>query len=110
MAGMGIMAAYGMSIIRIRTRTTAWIMPATGVRPPFFTLAAVRAMAPVAGMPPKRAEAIFPAPWAASSILERCFPLIMPSATTQESRDSMAARIAMVKASGRAVWIISKLN
>ena len=36
MAGMGIMAAYGMSIIRIRTRTTAWIMPATGVRPPFF--------------------------------------------------------------------------
>ena len=36
MAGMGILAAYGMSIIRIRTRTTAWIMPATGVRPPFL--------------------------------------------------------------------------
>ena len=33
-----------------------------GVRPPFFTLAAVRAMAPVAGMPPNRADAILPAP------------------------------------------------
>ena len=28
-------------------------MPATGVRPPFLTLVAVRAIAPVAGMPPK---------------------------------------------------------
>ena len=40
----------------------------------------------VAGIPPNRAETILPAPWATSSVLERCFPPIMPSATTQESR------------------------
>ena len=33
--------------------------------------AAVRAMAPVAGMPPNSAEVMFPAPCAISSILER---------------------------------------
>lgn len=30
-----------------------WTIPAIGVRPPFFTLAAVLAIAPVAGIPPK---------------------------------------------------------
>ena len=39
---------------------------------PFLMLAAVRAMAPVAGIPPNRAEALFPTPWATSSILELC--------------------------------------
>ena len=32
--------------------------------------AAVRAMAPVAGMPPNMAEAALPTPWATSSMLE----------------------------------------
>ena len=71
-------------------------MPAMGVRPPAFTLAAVRAMAPVAGMPPKSTEAMLPTPWATSSMLARWCPLIIESATTQDSSDSMAARMAMV--------------
>ena len=44
---------------------------AAGVRPPAFTLAAVRAMAPVAGMPPNSTEAMLPMPWATSSVLAR---------------------------------------
>ena len=39
-----------------------WAIPAIGVRPPLRTLAAVLAMAPVAGIPPKKPEKIFPRP------------------------------------------------
>ena len=42
---------------------------------------AVRAMAPVAGMPPNRAEPMLPAPWASSSRFERWRKPVMPSAT-----------------------------
>ena len=37
-------------------------IPAIGVTPPFFTFAAVLAIAPVAGIPPNIPDAIFPAP------------------------------------------------
>lgn len=76
------------------------IDPAVGVRPPFLIFAAVLAIAPVAGIPPKSAEAIFPAPCAISSVSERCLLLIMPSATTQERSDSIAASTAIVNAFG----------
>ena len=75
-------------------------MPATGERAPARTLVAVRASAPVAGSPPKRAEATFATPWAMSSQLERCRPPIMPSATTADSSDSTPARKAIVNALG----------
>ena len=42
-------------------------MPATGVRAPARMLVAVRAMAPVAGSPPKSGEAMLAMPWAISS-------------------------------------------
>ena len=46
-------------------------MPATGVRPPDLMLAAVRAIAPVAGRPPNRPDARLAMPWPTSSWLER---------------------------------------
>ena len=110
MVGIGIIPAYGISTTSTITRVIEWTIPATGVRTPFLMFAAVRAMAPVAGIPPNNAEAMFPAPCATNSISERCFPLIMPSATTQESRDSIAARIAMVNAFGIAACTISKFT
>lgn len=76
------------------------IMPATGHRPPDRTLVAVRASAPVAGKPPKSAEAMLAAPCATSSQLERCRLPIMPSATTADSSNSTPAKKAMVKALG----------
>ncbi len=76
-------------------------MPAIGVRPPFLILAAVLAIAPVAGIPPNSADPMLPIPCATSSILERCLELIILSATTQDNRDSIAARMAIVNASGR---------
>ena len=78
--------------------STACVMPATGVRPPFLTLVAVRAMAPVAGMPPKRPDAMLAMPWATSSTLDLWRLPIMPSATTAESSDSIAASSATVTA------------
>ena len=73
---------------------------------PFLILAAVLAIAPVAGIPPNRAEAIFPSPCATNSVSERCLPLIILSATTQDKRDSMAASTAMVNAFGIADFTI----
>ena len=74
------------------------VIPAIGVRPPFLTFAAVLAMAPVAGIPPKRPEKMFPRPCPINSALDLCVSPIIPSDTTAESRDSIPARIAMVNA------------
>jgi hypothetical protein len=68
------------------------------VRPPLFTFVAVRAIAPVAGIPPTSALAMFATPCPTSSMLERWRPPIIPSATTAERSDSTPPSIAMVSA------------
>ena len=95
---IGINAAHRPAASVITSSVSACTMPATGVRPPFLTFVAVRAMAPVAGMPPKIGDAMFATPCATSSMFERWRPPIMPSATTAESSDSIAASSAIVKA------------
>ena len=92
-------------------RTTACTIPATGVFPAIVDVRIVRAIAPVTGIPPKRGTTIFAAPWAINSVLELCLSPVTPSATVAESKDSMAPRMAIVKAEGRRRFIISyKLN
>ena len=76
-------------------------IPATGPRAPARTLVAVRAMVPVTQNPPKRGEAMFAAPCATSSQLERCRRPLMESATTAESRLSMPPSSAKESAVGR---------
>src|SRR5450755_4531522 len=73
-------------------------MPAMGVLPPFLTLVAVLAMAPVAGIPPNMEEKILATPCATSSIFERWLPPIIPSATTALNNDSIAPKSAIVNA------------
>ena len=51
---IGIYDAYGIKNNNINNKVNACTIPATGVLPPFFTLAAVLAIAPVAGIPPKK--------------------------------------------------------
>ena len=60
--GIGIIPANGIRTTSTMTSVTEWTIPATGVRPPFLILAAVLAIAPVAGIPPNSADAILPAP------------------------------------------------
>lgn len=69
---------------------------------------AVRAIAPVAGIPPNNGVIIFATPCATNSIFDRCLPPIIPSATTAESKDSIAARIAIVVAGPIKFLIIAK--
>ena len=69
-----------------------------GVLPPFLTLVAVRAIAPVTGKPPKSGVIIFAAPWAINSIFDLWRLPIIPSATTAESSASMAPSKAIVVA------------
>ena len=60
----------------------------------------VRAIAPVAGIPPKKGTTIFAIPCAISSVLELCLSEITPSATIADNNDSIAPSIAIVKAAG----------
>ena len=106
-------AARGMNrVVRPRKTSTSstvieWTIPATGVRPPFFTFVAVRAMAPVTGMPPNSPDPMLPMPWATSSMFDLCRVPIIPSATTAESSDSIAASKAIVTAEGNSSRILS---
>ena len=95
---MGISPAHRPKNKAMSNSVTEWVMPATGVRPPFLTFVAVRAIAPVAGIPPNSGDAMFATPCATSSMLERCRPPIMPSDTTAERSDSTAPSRAIVNA------------
>ena len=88
--------------------TRVCTIPATGVFPPLFMLAIVRAIAPVAGIPPKNGTTIFATPWPISSVLELWRSPITPSATIAESRDSIAPNIAIVNATGARFCIVEK--
>ena len=68
---IGMSAAHRPKKSVMTSSVTEWIIPATGVRPPFFTFVAVRAMAPVAGMPPNIGETMLATPCATSSMFER---------------------------------------
>ena len=71
---------------------------------------AVLAMAPVAGIPPKIGEAMFATPCAINSMFESCLEPIIPSATTAESKDSIAASTAIEIAVGKSVVIVFMLK
>eukprot|EP01022_Parablepharisma_sp_SALTPOND_P012225 TRINITY_DN1566_c0_g2_i1.p1 TRINITY_DN1566_c0_g2~~TRINITY_DN1566_c0_g2_i1.p1 ORF type:complete len:1815 (-),score=421.25 TRINITY_DN1566_c0_g2_i1:71508-76952(-) len=105
----GMYEARSASSSTKASSTPAWMMPAMGENAPARMLVTVRAIAPVAGMPPKSTEPMLAAPCAESSTLELCVSPVMPSATTAESRDSIPASRAMVSASGRRVWMRSKV-
>ena len=100
---MGMSLTHWPKKSMISSNVTEWVMPARGVLPPFLTLVAVLAMAPVAGMPPKMGVRMFAIPCAISSVLDRCLPPIMPSATTAESSDSIPPSRAMARA-GEKYW------
>ena len=104
---IGIYCASGIRKRKISSSTTAWMTPATGVRPPLLILVIVRAMAPVAGMPPNRGVTTLAIPWATSSWLELCLSPVTPSATVADSSDSMAPSTAMVIAAGSSPFIPS---
>ena len=110
MVGMGIKLARGIKNSSTSSSTTECTIPAMGVLPPLLMFAAVRAIAPVAGIPPKNTEAMLPRPCATSSALGLWRESIIVSATTQERSDSMAAKMAMVKASGKTASILPVLK
>jgi hypothetical protein len=84
-------------------RNTECSIPDTGPRAPARTLVAVRAIVPVTQMPPNSADPILASPCATSSQFERCLRPVMPSATTADSRDSIAPSNANAIASGSTV-------
>ena len=79
-------------------RVNECTIPAMGDFPPLFTFAEVRAMAPVAGSPPKNGQTMLATPCATSSVLLSWRSPVKPSATTAESSDSMAPSTAIAVA------------
>ena len=100
MAESGSQESKGASTSRARITSTEWTTAETGDVAPARTLAAERAMAAVAVMPPKNGAIIFPSPWPTSSLLALCLVPVMPSSTTAQSSDSIAPNIAIEKAAG----------
>ena len=95
---MGINFAHLPNKSIINSSVIEWTIPEIGVRPPIFTLVAVLAIAPVAGIPPKKGVTILATPCAISSVLDLWFPSIILSETTAESKDSILPNRAMVMA------------
>ena len=96
----GMCSASGAATSTIASSVSACTMPATGDVAPARMLVTVRAMVPVAGMPPKNGTIMLAAPWAISSWLGSCFlwcgSVASWSATRAHSSDSMAPSNAMV--------------
>src|SRR5205085_9969265 len=88
----------------------ACTIPATGEVAPERILVAVRAIAPVAGMPPKKGTKRFARPWANSSTSGLWRSPLMLSATTAERRLSIAANMATVQADGNSGRMRSARN
>ena len=95
-AASGTWAASGAAISTIASKVAACTMPASGDAAPERTLVVVRAMVPVAGMPPKNGVMKLATPCAINSWLGSWRSSIMPSATRAHSSDSIAHSSAMV--------------
>ena len=96
-------------IITILNKAIELIIAETGLFAPFFILVAVLTIAPVTGIPPIAAEAIFAKPCPTSSVFELCLSFVIPSATTADKSDSIPAKTAIVIDAGIKDLISSKL-
>ncbi len=97
---IGRWPSTGARVSTASSRKSEWNRAANGERAPLRTLVAVRAIAPVAAMPPKKGATRLPRPWATSSASGSWRRRIMASATTAESSDSIAPRKAIAMADG----------
>ncbi|MEY4074753.1 MAG: hypothetical protein RJA29_2110, partial [Pseudomonadota bacterium] len=80
-----------------------------GLVAPLFTLVTVRAMVPVAGMPPKKGVMKLAMPWAISSWLASWRSPIIWSAMRAHKSDSMAPSMARVEAGINKCWAVAQL-
>ncbi len=103
----GIKLANGAATSINKRINSACKMPEIGLRAPVLTLVAVRAIVPVTQKPPNMLDIMFAAPCATSSQLDLCLRPVIPSATTADSRDSIAPSIANDRALGRTSSIFS---
>ena len=98
MLANGIWDANGANSNSVSSTNKPWMTPDILETAPDLILVAVRAIAPVAGIPPKNGVTIFAIPCPISSLLLLCFVPDMASATTAESNDSIPPNTAIAKA------------
>ena len=96
-AASGTYSASGAATSTITSSVNACTMPAIGLFPPARMFVTVRAIVPVAGMPPKIGATMLATPCAINSWFESCFgPSVRLSAMRAHSSDSMAPSNAIV--------------
>src|SRR5699024_7385405 len=84
--------------------------PDQGLTAPLLMFVAVRAIAPVAGIPPNKGVMILAKPCPNNSLFDRCCFPVMPSATTAESKDSIPPSMAITKAGCQRYSSLSNVN
>ena len=99
-----------MATRKITSSTSACTKPATQVRAPLLMLVIVRAMAPVAGMPPNSGATMLARPCPTNSWFESCRSPVTPSATVAESKLSIAPSTAMTSAVGSSLLRVEKVK
>ena len=109
-AASGTFMARGAATSTMANSVSACTMPATGLVAPLLMLVTVRAIVPVAGMPPKNGATKFATPWPMSSWLGSWRSSVMPSATRAHSRDSIAPSRAMVSVGPTSCFTVSHEN
>ncbi len=110
-AASGTLAASGAAASTTTSSVAECTMPATGLVAPERTLVTVRAMVPVAGMPPKAGATMLATPCAISSWLGSWRGAsIRLSATRAHSSDSIAPSMASVSVGKTSCLALSQLK
>src|SRR5699024_6934883 len=109
MLANGIWEANGANNNKVASTNILWKTPENGLTAPLFILVALRAIARVAGIPPKRGVTIFAIPCPISSRSELCLLPVIPSETTADSRDSIPPNIAITNAGCQSIKIFSQV-
>merc|ERR1719436_830813 len=90
----GTLFASGPKPKTTMSKTTEWVAPAMGVRPPVLTFTTVRMVAPAPAEPPKRPATELPMPWPISSRLLSWKLDVNESDTKDVRSESIAPRTA----------------
>ncbi len=100
----------GASTSTASSTVSAWTIAAIGERAPERMLVAVRAIAPVAGMPPRNGVTTLAMPSASSSASGSWRVPAMPSAITADSSDSMPPSMATANAPDISACSVAKVS
>src|SRR5690625_2884845 len=101
--------ANGANNNNVNKTNTLCVIAEIWLTAPALIFVAVLAIAPVAGIPPRRGVITLAIPCPTNSLLELCLLPVIPSETTADNNDSIPPGIAITNAGCQRYLILSKL-